>query len=312
MPNNKMERFTQQARHVMLLAQEETQRLRHHYIDSEHLLLGLMKAEGGIAGRVLRKLGLEQRRIEDLVEEMTRATAAADLAAVDLSPAVKRILESAVDEARRMGHHYIGTEHLLLGLVRQSDSVAVEILKRLGVSPEEVRRQVRRVLQEPPPSTPPSEGRSAFQSPPSKTEPQPSYRPLIRNSDPRAFEVLQAAITRILDMVESQKLTSEQGMELLAGLQPYLAPSTGQQTRLVAQTLGLSQLDKHQLRFVIRHAQTQSVVFEINASLLEVTDSLDTFINAVIAKYPGWMWVQNIEGNYLLEIKVEENQSSQQ
>ncbi|MBZ0287454.1 MAG: ATP-dependent Clp protease ATP-binding subunit [Anaerolineae bacterium] len=145
-----MERFTQRARRVLSLAQEEAERLRHNYIGTEHLLLGLMREEGGVAGRVLRDLGLEQRRVEELVEELTRATARTTNMALDLSPGTKRVLELAVDEARRMGHHYIGTEHLLLGLVRQSEGVAIDVLKRLGVSPEEVRRQTRRVLQESP------------------------------------------------------------------------------------------------------------------------------------------------------------------
>ncbi|MBZ0302160.1 MAG: ATP-dependent Clp protease ATP-binding subunit [Anaerolineae bacterium] len=156
---NKMERFTQRARRVLSLAQEEAERLQHNYIGTEHLLLGLMREEGGVAGRVLRDLGLEQRRVEELVERLTRATTRTPNAQLDLSPGTKRVLELAVDEARRMGHHYIGTEHLLLGLVRQSEGVAIDVLKRLGVSPEEVRRQTRRVLQESPvpPNQPPKE-----------------------------------------------------------------------------------------------------------------------------------------------------------
>src|SRR5215213_3991353 len=145
-----MERFTQRARRVLSLAQEEAERLQHNYIGTEHLLLGLIREEGGVAGRVLRELGLEQRRVEELVERMTRATTRSTGSQPELSPGTKRVLELAVDEARRMGHHYIGTEHLLLGLMRQSEGVAIDILKRLGVSPEEVRRQTRRVLQESP------------------------------------------------------------------------------------------------------------------------------------------------------------------
>jgi len=147
---NKMERFTQRARRVLSLAQEEAERLQHNYIGTEHLLLGLMREEGGVAGRVLRDLGLEQKRVEELVERLTRATTRSSTVQLDLSPGTKKVLELAVDEARRMGHHYIGTEHLLLGLVRQSEGVAIDVLKRLGVSPEEVRRQTRRVLQESP------------------------------------------------------------------------------------------------------------------------------------------------------------------
>jgi len=145
-----MERFTQRARRVLSLAQEEAERLQHNYIGTEHLLLGLMREEGGVAGKVLRDLGLEQSRVEELVERLTRASTRTSTIQLDLSPGTKKVLELAVDEARRMGHHYIGTEHLLLGLVRQSEGVAIDVLKRLGVSPEEVRRQTRRVLQESP------------------------------------------------------------------------------------------------------------------------------------------------------------------
>jgi ATP-dependent Clp protease ATP-binding subunit ClpC len=148
-----MERFTQRARRVLSLAQEEAERLRHNYIGTEHLLLGLLREDGGVAGRVLRDLGLEQRRVEELVDELTRASSRSTAGAAELSPGTKRVLELAVDEARRMGHHYIGTEHLLLGLVRQPEGVAIDVLKRLGVSPEEVRRQTRRVLQESPVQT---------------------------------------------------------------------------------------------------------------------------------------------------------------
>ncbi|GAB4329114.1 MAG: ATP-dependent Clp protease ATP-binding subunit [Phototrophicales bacterium] len=147
---NKMERFTQRARRVLSLAQEEAERMQHNYIGTEHLLLGLMREEGGVAGRVLRDLGLDQRRVEELVERLTRAATRTAPVQLDLSPGTKKVLELAVDEARRMGHHYIGTEHLLLGLVRQPEGVAIDVLKRLGISPEEVRRQTRRVLQESP------------------------------------------------------------------------------------------------------------------------------------------------------------------
>ena len=92
MPNNKMERFTQRARRVLSLAQEEAERLRHNYIGTEHLLLGLLREEGGVAGRVLRDLGLEQRRVEELVEELTRATARTTATTAELSPGTKPVL----------------------------------------------------------------------------------------------------------------------------------------------------------------------------------------------------------------------------
>ncbi len=145
-----MERFTQRARHVLALAQEEAERLQHSYIGTEHLLIGLIREEGGVARHVLEDLGLDQHHITETVERMTRAGQRTTTTRLDLSPGTKKVLELAVDEARRMSHHYIGTEHLLLGLVRQSEGIALDVLKRLNVSPEEVRRQTRRVLQEAP------------------------------------------------------------------------------------------------------------------------------------------------------------------
>src|SRR5262249_24564389 len=102
--------------------------MRHAYIGTEHLLLGLMREEGGVAGRVLRDLGVEQRRGQERVERLTGGSAgrASTVSKIDLAPGTKRVLELAVDEARRTGHHYIGTEHLLLGMVRQNEGVAMD------------------------------------------------------------------------------------------------------------------------------------------------------------------------------------------
>src|SRR5437879_3345884 len=160
-----MERFTQRARRVLSLAQEEAERLQHSYIGTEHLLLGLMREEGGVAGRVLRDLGLDPRRVEELVERMTRAGQRTSTARLDLSPGTKKVLELAVDEARRMGHHYIGTEHLLLGLVREGEGIAAGVLESLGVSLDKVRAEVTRILSQSMAQGAASGGRSATRTP---------------------------------------------------------------------------------------------------------------------------------------------------
>ncbi|MBI4771284.1 MAG: ATP-dependent Clp protease ATP-binding subunit, partial [Chloroflexi bacterium] len=147
---NKMERFTQRARRVLSLGYEEAERLHHSYIGTEHLLLGLIREEGGVAGRVLRELGLDQRRVSEMVERLSGPGRRARAGKPALAPGTERVLQLAVDEARRMGHHYIGTEHILLGLVRQNEGVAVDVLKKLGISPEQIRRQTRRIMQETP------------------------------------------------------------------------------------------------------------------------------------------------------------------
>jgi ATP-dependent Clp protease ATP-binding subunit ClpC len=208
-----MERFTQRARRVLSLAQEEAERLQHNYIGTEHLLLGLIREEGGVAGRVLRELGLEQRRVDELVERMTRATPRTVGVAPELSPGTKRVLELAVDEARRMGHHYIGTEHLLLGLVRLTEGVAIDILKRLGVSPDEVRRQTRRVLQENPVQSPQPEAAQ-------ETTARPARRPTERSKTPQvdqlATDLTELAREGKLDPVVGRETEIERVIQVLS------------------------------------------------------------------------------------------------
>src|SRR5438093_12182134 len=139
--------------------------MRHAYIGTEHLLLGLMREEGGVAGRVLRELGLEPRRVQELVERMSSPGQRTPFGKVDLAPGTKRVLELAVDEARRMGHHYIGTEHLLLGLVREGEGIAAGVLESLGVSLDKVRAEVTRILSQSMPQGAASGGRSATRTP---------------------------------------------------------------------------------------------------------------------------------------------------
>jgi len=142
-----MERFTQRARRVLSLAHQEAERMRHHHIGTEHLLLGLIREEGGVAGRVLRELGLEVNRVEEIIERIT-GTGQSQGGKLELSPGMQQVLELAVEEARKMGHHYIGTEHLLLGLVAYNEGIAIDVLSKMGITSEQIRRQTRRVLQE--------------------------------------------------------------------------------------------------------------------------------------------------------------------
>ncbi|MCI0395780.1 MAG: ATP-dependent Clp protease ATP-binding subunit [Chloroflexi bacterium] len=150
MNSKNWERFTQRARRVLSLAQEEAERLNHSYIGGEHVLIGLLREEGGVAGRVLRELGLEATRVQAMVERLSGVGTRTPFTKIELSPSTKRVLELAVEEARRMGQHYISTEHLLLGMVRQNEGVAIDVLKKFGVSAEQVRRQTRRMLKENP------------------------------------------------------------------------------------------------------------------------------------------------------------------
>ena len=145
---DKLERLTKRARHVLALAQEEAQRLNHDYIGTEHLLLGLIREENGVASRVLRSLGVKPWRVQKMIERMSGPSRRASLTKPSLTPRTKRVLELAFDEARRMGQYYIGTEHLLLGLVRQGDGVAIDVLKSLGVDLGKLRTETTRLMME--------------------------------------------------------------------------------------------------------------------------------------------------------------------
>src|SRR4026207_681357 len=155
-----MERFTQRARRVLSLAHQEAERARHNNIGTEHLLLGLMDEEGGVAGRVLRELGMSSDRVREIIERVAANEGRFDPDKIELAPDTQQVLEHAVEEARRLGHHYIGTEHILLGLV-PVDGQAMEVLRRLGGTAEQIRRQQRRVLNESASSSPTPAGSSS-------------------------------------------------------------------------------------------------------------------------------------------------------
>jgi ATP-dependent Clp protease ATP-binding subunit ClpC len=144
-----LERFTQRARRVLSLAHQEAERLHQREIGTEHLLLGLIQEEGGVAGRVLRELGLEEERVKEMIERVIPPGRLFP-ERIQLSMGTEKVIQNAIDEARKLGHQYIGTEHLLLGLVRETEGTAADVLRRLGVSPEQVRRQTRRILQDSP------------------------------------------------------------------------------------------------------------------------------------------------------------------
>lgn len=160
-----MERFTQGAREVLLLAQEAAEQFNHKHIATEHLLLGILREGKGVAARTLLDLGVSVDTIESLVRQISGERTSSGR--LDLTPGTKKALELAVDEARKLGHHYIGTEHLLLGLVRQNEETAIYILKSLYISPEEVRSRMRRLLSEASPqsSSPSAPGITVSQRP---------------------------------------------------------------------------------------------------------------------------------------------------
>jgi ClpX C4-type zinc finger/Clp amino terminal domain, pathogenicity island component len=136
------DRYTEPARKVLQLAQEEAQRFNHNYIGTEHLLLGLLREDEGVAAKVLGNLGVELNNVRSSVEFIIGRgdrTVAGD---IGLTPRAKKVLQLSVDEARRLNHPYIGTEHLLLGLVREGEGIAAGVIESQGVSLGKVRSQV--------------------------------------------------------------------------------------------------------------------------------------------------------------------------
>ncbi len=208
---NKLDRFTQRARRVLAYAQEEAERLNHSYIGTEHLLLGLLREESGIAGKVLRDLNVQYERVTELVERITGPGRRTPFSQIDLTPRTKRVIELAVDEARRLGQHYIGTEHLLLGLIRQGDGVAIDILRQLGVNPDQIRRETMRALQETPSSEEKAAAGGAAQPTQSKKE-----RPKTPMVDQLALDLTAAAEEGKLDPVIGRQTEIERVIQILS------------------------------------------------------------------------------------------------
>jgi len=144
--SSKFEKFSERARKVLTLAQEEAQRFNHNYIGTEHILLGLVREGDGVAAKVLANLGVELSKVRAAVEFIIGRGERPGSGEIGLTPRAKRVIELALDEARRLNHSYIGTEHLLLGLLREGEGVAAGVLESLGVNLEKVRAEVNRVL----------------------------------------------------------------------------------------------------------------------------------------------------------------------
>ena len=160
---SRFEKFSERARRVLTLAQEEAQQLNHNYIDTEHILLGLAREEEGVAAKVLTNLGASLNKIRAKVEYVIGRGGKPSTGETGLTPRAKRVIELAIDEARHLGHNYIGTEHLLLGLLREGQGVAGEILESLGASLEKVRTETIRILNEGAPKA--KTGRTASRTP---------------------------------------------------------------------------------------------------------------------------------------------------
>src|SRR5271166_1106319 len=140
------ERFTDRARRVVVLAQEEARMLNHNYIGTEHILLGLIHEGEGVAAKALESLGISVEAVRQQVEEIIGQGQQAPSGHIPFTPRAKKVLELSLREALQLGHNYIGTEHILLGLIREGEGVAAHVLVRLGADLNRVRQQVIQLL----------------------------------------------------------------------------------------------------------------------------------------------------------------------
>src|SRR5205823_1345071 len=141
------DRFTDRARKVMGLARQEAQRFNHDYIGTEHILLGLVQEGSGVAASVLKNLDIDLKKIRQEVEKLvSTGTTMVTMGQLPFTPRAKKVLELSLEEASNLGHTYIGTEHLLLGLIRESEGIAAQVLRNLKVKVEDVREEVLELL----------------------------------------------------------------------------------------------------------------------------------------------------------------------
>ena len=143
---SRFEKFSERARRVLTLAQEEARHLNHSYIGTEHILLGLVREEEGVATKVLANLGVSLSKVRSAVEFIIGHGEKSGSGEIGLTPRAKKVIELTIDEARHLGHNYIGTEHLLLGLLREGEGVAAGVLDSLGITLERARTETTRIL----------------------------------------------------------------------------------------------------------------------------------------------------------------------
>src|SRR6187399_1203991 len=141
------ERFTDRARKVMALANQEAQRFNHEYIGTEHILLGLIKEGSGVGANVLKYLDVDLRKVRLEVEKLVKAgPEMVTMGKLPQTPRAKKVVEYSIEEARNLNHNYVGTEHLLLGLLREQEGVAAQVLMNMGLRLDDVRQEVMNLL----------------------------------------------------------------------------------------------------------------------------------------------------------------------
>ena len=302
---NNMEHFTQRARRVLTLAEEAAAQLKQPVIGTEHVLVGLLREEYGLASRVLRDLGLEQKRLIEAMVELMPPSEGITSAPVELSPETKQIMERAVDEARTLEQRYIGTEHLLLGLVRQEESMAVRLLKRFDISPEQVQQQTKRLLEEV--SMP-------------KQESSEDMEAMTRESDeiqPSAFpatgspHMTMAIVSKVLEMVSDDKLTSAQASELLRALQLDMTLTASGKAKFVSMVNRVGVNMKRRVRVTVSNSSTEQKLFEIVNPLDQMLGFIDHFLKLVADDDFESLVLDGDSSPVVTELRIEKDEPSE-
>jgi ATP-dependent Clp protease ATP-binding subunit ClpC len=203
---DRFDKFTERARRVLTLAQEEAHRFNHNYIGTEHILLGLVREGEGVAAKVLGNLGVELNKVRSAVEFIIGRGDRTVLGEIGLTPRAKKVIELAVDEARRLNHSYIGTEHLLLGLVREGEGIAAGVLESLGVNIERVRAETTRILSQ---SSPQQQAEAPGSSGARKASRTPT-------ADQLGVELTEAARSGKLDPIVGRTIELERVVQILS------------------------------------------------------------------------------------------------
>ena len=203
---DRFDKFTERARRVLTLAQEEAHRFNHNYIGTEHILLGLVREGEGVAAKVLGNLGVELNKVRSAVEFIIGRGDRTVLGEIGLTPRAKKVIELAVDEARRLNHSYIGTEHLLLGLVREGEGIAAGVLESLGVNIERVRAETTRILNQ---SSPQQQAGTAASTGARKASRTPT-------ADQLGVELTEAARSGQLDPIVGRTTELERVVQILS------------------------------------------------------------------------------------------------
>lgn len=207
------ERFTEKAIKVIMLAQEEARRLGHNFVGTEQVLLGLIGEGTGVAAKTLKSMGVTLKDARAAVEEIIGRGAGFVAVEIPFTPRAKRVLELSWDEARQLGHNYIGTEHLLLGLIREGDGVAARVLENLGVDLNKVRTNVVKMLGEIKGGSSSSGGSSSGSSSSAATPGGKTKTPML---DEFGTDLTLAAAEQRLDPVVGREKEIERVIQILA------------------------------------------------------------------------------------------------